>query len=336
MAMRKNRVSASLFFTTCATLALACSLSGAAPKPSAAPTTFPSPTPNRESRIPTEAVKIQLAQDLMPPVLHQPDWEPPIPLPGQVNTAGAEDSPFITLDGGRMYFFFTPDAGIPAQEQLGDGVTGIYMARLEGDQWVDVQRVSLASPGELALDGCPTALGDALWFCSARAGNLREIDLWIAKIEGDQHIHWVNAGELLNTTYEVGEMHLSSDGQCLYYHSRRAGGLGGMDLWELRRQGETWGEPRNLQALNSEGDEGWPYLTPDGQELWFTRAYQGSPAIFRSLKGDSGWSEPDLILSSFAGELAMDPQGNLYFTHHFVDQEGIIEADIYVAYRRTP
>lgn len=276
------------------------------------------------------------AQDLMPPLIHHPDWEQPVPLPGPVNTAGAEDSPFITLDGRRMYFFFTPDAGKPAQEQLHDGVTGIYMAQREGDQWVDVQRVSLESPGELALDGCPTTLGDSLWFCSVRAGNAREIELWIAQIEGNQHVGWVSAGELLNLEYEVGEMHLSPDGQWLYYHSLRAGGLGGMDLWALQRKGETWGEPQNLRALNSEGDEGWPYLTPDGQELWFTRTHQGSPAIFRALRSGSDWSEPELILSTFAGELAMDPQGNLYFTHHFVDQEGIIEADIYVAYRRAP
>ena len=301
MAIRKKWAAFALFVAACTSPMLACSLFSASPqKPKAAPTAIPSPTPSRESRIPTDAVKLQPAQDLMPPVLHHPDWEKPVPLPGEVNTAGAEDSPFITLDGDRMYFFFTPDASIPAQEQLHDGVTGIYMAQREGNQWIDVQRVALASPGELALDGCPTTQGDALWFCSVRAGNLREIDLWIAQIEGDQQSDWVNAGELLNTTYEVGEMHISPDGEWLYYHSLRAGGQGGMDLWVLQRQEETWGEPLNLHELNSEGDEGWPYLTPDGQELWFTRTYQGSPAIFRSLRDDTGWRDPELILSTFA------------------------------------
>ncbi len=56
-----------------------------------------------------------------------------VPLGSGVNTAGAEDSAFIIPDGNTVYFWFTPDPGIPAQKQIIDGVTGIYVPRKDGD-----------------------------------------------------------------------------------------------------------------------------------------------------------------------------------------------------------
>ena len=38
----------------------------------------------------------------------------------------------------------------------------------------------------------------------------------------------------------------------------------------------------NIGVLNSEENEGMPYITADGNELWFNRQYMGTPAIYRS------------------------------------------------------
>jgi hypothetical protein len=80
--------------------------------------------------------------------------------------------------------------------------------------------------------------------------------------------------------------------------------------------------------------EGWPYISSDGEELWFTRFYLGTPAIFRSLKTADGWDEPELIISQFAGECTLDDEGNIYFVHHYYEDNVMIEADIYVAYKK--
>ena len=77
-----------------------------------------------------------------------------------------------------------------------------------------------------------------------------------------------------------------------------------------------------------------PYITPDGNELWFNRRYLGSPAVYRSIKVDDEWQEPELIISQFAGEPTLDNEGNIYFVHHFYEDGKMIEADIYVAYRK--
>jgi hypothetical protein len=58
-------------------------------------------------------------------------------------------------------------------------------------------------------------------------------------------------------------------------------------------------------------------------------------AIYRSLKTGGVWSEPQLMISQFAGEPSLDSEGNIYFTHHFFNDAGqMIEADIYAAYRK--
>jgi len=87
--------------------------------------------------------------------------------------------------------------------------------------------------------------------------------------------------------------------------------------------------------LSQMGDEGWPYVTQDCRELWFTRTCLGSPAIYRSVKVDGTWSEPELIISQFAGEPSVDDDGNIYFVHHFSTADSrMIEADIYIAQRK--
>ncbi|MBN1151788.1 MAG: hypothetical protein JXA58_01135, partial [Dehalococcoidia bacterium] len=112
-----------------------------------------------------------------------------------------------------------------------------------------------------------------------------------------------------------------------------SGGMGGYDIWTSSRNADGWTQPVNIAAVNSPETEGWPFVTQDGGELWFTRTYMGTPAIFRSIMGPTGWTEPKLIVSQFAGEPTMDTQGNLYFVHHYFRDGQMLEADIYVAAR---
>lgn len=180
---------------------------------------LPTPTvPSRHGTIPVDAVKMSPEMDLFPPILHSPEWEAPVPVPGPINTAGAEDSPFITPDGNTLSFFFTPDVDVPAEKQLLDGVTGIYLSQKINDEWSEPEKVVLIETGKLALDGCQFIQGNIIWFCSARVGSTRGVDLWTAEYIDGVWTNWQNAGEKLNLDYLVGEMHISSDKNALYFH----------------------------------------------------------------------------------------------------------------------
>ena len=299
------------------------------PEPSSSP-----PVKSRLESIPVNAVKMTPENDPHPPLLHSDLYHDPVPLGRAINTAGAEDSAFIMPDGHTLYFWFTPDVTVPPEEQLLDGVTGIYVAKREGDGWQAAQRVVLQEQGELALDGAPFVLHNTIWFCSARKGNYRELDIWIARQENGVWANWENAGELLNAVYDVGELHITADGLEMYFHSPRPGGKGQNDIWVTRFSNGRWQEPENVTAVNSPENEGFPFITQDGSELWFSRNYRGTPAIFVSRKINGRWSEPEMVISQFAAEPSLDTYGNIYFTHHYFVDGKMVEADIYVAYRR--
>jgi hypothetical protein len=269
----------------------------------------------RAEAIPSSAVKMTPETDVFPPVLHSDQWKNPVPVGSPIDTAGAEDSPFITPDGNNFYFFFTPDVSVPVQKQLIDGVTGIWWSQKVNGNWTEPERVILNN--DVALDGCEFVQGDTMWFGSVRAGNYGEIDVYTAKLKNGKWTDWQNAGEQLNKQYDIGEFHLSADGNTLYFHWSDHGGYGGYDLWKSEK----------------------PFLSSDGNKLWFcgqSRLGYTGPAVFRSLKmPDGSWGEPEEIVSNFAGEPTLDDAGNIYFVHHFFSQDGkMIEADIYVAYKK--
>lgn len=289
----------------------------------------------RLEAIPAGAVKWTPQKDAHPPVLSAAFsnyFYDPVPMDAPITTAGAEDSPFITPDGNNLYFFFTPDMNIPVTQQILDRVTGIYWSQKVAGTWTEPQRVWLNYYDDPSMDGAETILGNTMWFASVRSGVKREIDIYTAELVNGRWSNWTNLGEPLNVAYEVGELHVSADGNQIYFHSKRAGGHGGTDIWVTTKVNGQWQPPQNVEAVNSEYDDGYPYLSEDGNELWFNRNY----GIYRSLKVNGQWQAPELVVSPLAGEPTLDSQGNLYFVHHYYDDaaQKIWEADIYVAYRK--
>lgn len=92
---------------------------------------------DRHGKIPVTAVKRTPATDLHPPILHSPEFQEPVPLPATVNTAGAEDSPFVPAGRQELYFVFIKDASEPVGIQIRDVVNGIWMSRWEGGAWLE-------------------------------------------------------------------------------------------------------------------------------------------------------------------------------------------------------
>jgi hypothetical protein len=286
---------------------------------------------DRESKLPNDVIKGTPENDVYPPILYSPEFENPMPLPYPIKTVGAEDSPFIPYNKDEFYFFFTPDTRIPVEKQLLDGVTGIYRSRQVNDLWQAPERVMLQQRGKLALDGCEFVEGNVMIFCSAREG-YEGINWFSANL--DKNSKW-NFDKKIDfpKEWQVGELHEYNNQ--LYYGSLTQGGKGSQDIWMAERKEDgSWTNPVNIEAVNSPDNEGYPYISQDGSELWFSRTYMGTPAIFRSKKINSQWSDPEMIVAQFAGEPTLDKSGNLYFVHHYYRNNTMIEADIYVAMKK--
>lgn len=86
-----------------------------------------------------------------------------------------------------------------------------------------------------------------------------------------------------NENYSVAHPTLSKDNQFLFFASDMPGGYGGKDLYVCQRQGEDWGEPKNLGPdINTSGDEVFPSMREDG-------------ILFFSSDGLPGFGELDLF-----------------------------------------
>lgn len=88
----------------------------------------------------------------------------------------------------------------------------------------------------------------------------------------------------------------SKDGERLYFASDYPGGSGGMDIWYIKRNGNTWQfPPVNLgPTVNSPGNEVFPQ--PKGNDTLYYASDAhftlGGLDVVYSVAGDSTWSEP--------------------------------------------
>jgi len=279
---------------------------------------------SRYSKIPANAVKITPETDANPVKSISSEYKTPVPV-SVISSAGAEDSPFILPDGRTLYFFFTPDVKVPAEKQLLDEVTGIWVSKNVNGQWAEPERVLLQKKGKLALDGCEFVSGNTMLFCSAREGYTGIH--WFSALFNEKDFKWEFEKEVqFPESYEVGELHEYNNE--IYYHSSRAGSKGDLDIWKIKRNSDgSWSEPENIEIVNTERGDGWPAISPDGNELWLSRDY----SVWRSKKVNGEWTTPEIMFSPLAGEASVDSGGNVYFVHHYYKDKVMLEADIYFA-----
>ena len=276
--------------------------------------------------LPPDTTKVTPEIDLYPPVLHSDKYKKPVPLE-IINTAGGEDTPFYSVERDELYFGRVSDVKLPPNKQLFDGITGIYVSKMINGIFQAPERVRLNKPDKVGLDGCEFVGGNVMWFCSIREG-YENLNMFTAEFINGKWSNWEIVD--FDEGYEVGELHIYKNE--LFFGSSREGGKGKNDIWISKKVSGKWQEPENIKSINTKEDEFQPFVTEN--ELWFTKTYKGTPAIYRSKKIDNEWQKPELIISQFAAEPTLDKQGNIYFAHHFFEKNKMIEADIYVAYKK--
>jgi len=161
-----------------------------------------------------------------------------------------------------------------------------------------------------------------------------------------------NLGPPINT--QVGETgaFIPADGLSLYFASDRAGSMGKADIWVSNRlsQQDPWGEPVNLgPAINSTAWDGEPWLSPDGEELYFVSWRNGGYGnadiwVARRTTDGASWDQavnlgPPVNSTYDEFDVSLSPDGLLLlFSDHQVREKrpgGYGDADLWVS-RRSP
>ncbi len=101
----------------------------------------------------------------------------------------------------------------------------------------------------------------------------------------------------MDDTSTVGQPYLTPDNKFMIFVSDLPGGKGGRDLWYATwdKKSDSWTKPTNMSALNTSGNDMFPYVTEDGTLYFSTdgRAGMGGLDVFKADKtGDISFGTP--------------------------------------------
>ena len=124
---------------------------------------------------------------------------------------------------------------------------------------------------------------------------------------------------------------LAPDGNSIFFSSKRDGGQGGGDIYMCRKlPNMKWGLPINLTALNTQYNEEFPFMAPDGKTLYFSSEGHNSMGgfdLFYSVwdQENNTWSTPKNVgypVNSAGDDLTISFTENNRVAYISSDREG--------------
>lgn len=273
--MAPRRVPSALRTATLAVLAASCAM----PQPQA--------RPDRQAPdLPASRRAAVLACELPPIVPLRPER---VPLTPCVNSPADEYLPRPSLDGEVLYVVRRS----PASEAATDADEDVWLAPRSEIGWLPARRAPTPINNErnnfvVAARGDTLILGNVY---RDDGGMEQGLSRSVLGTTGWSMPERVPMGTIERsarwTSYSI-----SADGAVLLSHAELSGGTGGSDLYVRFREADGWGAPVELRALNTEGDEITPYLSEDGETLFFSSDGRGGRGqdVYLARRIDQGWT----------------------------------------------
>ncbi len=225
------------------------------------------------------------------------DWSNPTLLDeGPINTEFNEGAP--SVGPGAREMFFTrcepePDADVGCR---------IYRSERQGRNWGEPREVQLVSDSSISV-GQPAISHDEmrLFFVSDMAGGKGGHDIWVAERTeaGGDFENPRNLGSVINTPGNEMFPYVREDGT-LYFASNGHPGMGGLDIFFTRQEGDSWTEPENMgPPVNSPGDDFGIVFRTGEDSGFFTSS--------RNMRGARG----DAIYSMYLAPVEFTLQGTI-------------------------
>lgn len=149
-------------------------------------------------------------------------------------------------------------------------VASIYLAKTtRGGDFED--EYAFPHNGETFATTHPTlsADGQTLYFASNRPGGYGGYDIYVSRLEDGKWTTPANLGAAINTEGNEITPHITE--AKLYFASDFHIGLGGYDLFEAAKSGDTWAPPINMgNGINSTSDDYYPATMSGVDRLYFT------------------------------------------------------------------
>lgn len=218
----------------------------------------------------------------------------PVNLGDSINTKTMDEySPSVSLDNMVLVYNRNVADGNKHQEDF-------YISYLKDGVWSESKDAGapLNTPNNEGAQKL-SADGNLLYFtiCNAQGG-YGSCDLYVARRVGEQWGNIKNIGFPISLPTWESQPSISADGKELYFASNRPGTLGSRDIFVSRKGPDgKWGIPENLgDNINTEFDEGYPFIHPDNKTLYFCSdgwPGMGGIDIYVSKRDEKGnWSKP--------------------------------------------
>lgn len=202
-------------------------------------------------------------------------WQKPVVAPFSGLTWDA--APAMSPDGKRLFFTSTRHPDAPQRQD-----TDIWVVDREGDHWSEPKNVGepVNSPSD---EQTPSAASDGtLYFASGREGGKGSTDLYRSRLVDGKYMPPENLSEINSDAVEVAPF-VTPDQRLLLFTAvgrpdmRLAGGrpYSRADLYVSFQRDGHWSTPQQLpDPINTVASESYPFLSPDGSELYFTSERQ--------------------------------------------------------------
>lgn len=230
-------------------------------------------------------------------------------LVGDVNSGFDDYNVLITEGGKTMYFTSrrsnTTGGGLNPDDQL--FYEDIYKVTWEEEmkEWDDITNNlgKLNSEGFESLHwmSADTLSGIITWNSTmmdvkktTRVSDICEVK---KNNKGGWNTPKVIKNKSINTSFFDGAATLTADGNAMYFVSDRKGDKSSTDIYYVEKVGKNWGTAKPLpETINTKGRETTPYVTADGQFLFFSsdgqRSMGGLDVFVCKYMGANVWSDP--------------------------------------------
>ncbi|MCB0430192.1 MAG: OmpA family protein [Flavobacteriales bacterium] len=193
-------------------------------------------------------------------------WSQPTPIAGEVNGPANDGSSFLD-DRGSSMVFTRCDV-----QKTGSTVCKLCSAKKKGTGWSDIEPLPFGN--DTVQVGHPSLTDDEsiIYFASDMAGGQGGKDIWMATYTKKSRT-WSepkNLGPTINTPGNEMYPFIHSDGT-LYFASDGQPGMGGLDIFFAKPDGDDWKKPENMKyPINSAGDDFAIIVEKNAERGYFT------------------------------------------------------------------
>jgi hypothetical protein len=188
-------------------------------------------------------------------------------------------APRPTPDGRRIVF----SSNRPRPGETGADDWNLWVVtRAAGGGWTNPTPLPAPVSTDAQEFHASPARDGSLWFASNRPGGAGRSDLYAARPDGEG---WAvePVGGALATPNSEPDVWIDPDERfAIVVITDREDGYGGDDLYLTIPEEDGWSRPVNLgEGVNSKAYEYGPFVSVDGQWLWFTSHRDGSGDLYR-------------------------------------------------------